>query len=457
MIVKDIPFQVNGQIIKFSTAAQLVANSAGFATASFSFSTDWSEYDTIKVIFTNGETKKSRILTTGQYTVLFPSECMTAGRIAVSAVGLTGAEGEETFKRATTERNNGVEVVASGAFEGIPADLPTPTEAEEILLIATNANATAAQANTTANTANLNASAAVLTANTASTNASTALSTANGIDAKATTALSQSTTAVSTANSADSKAQQALDTFPYAVMGNTIYGGTIADNLNTIIKNGFYTCYGGATGAPGTTTSWFVTHQNSNAGTITATQYASSFVENLVAYKRNKIGSAWQPWERFPDTRYKGLRLAAQSIVPDGTTATTIEIDKYTDGTPLNSVLGGEVRVKTKANASFSSTSNCFLQTNKATSGYWHMSGTGQTSILVGTLGNVVSNIKCLVDVSDSIDVESFFSYATSSSGNSGNRGGGMTTPQTAVTAIKLLIGTGTFPAGTVVEWWERG
>lgn len=421
MIVKDVSFQVNGQTIKFSTAAQLVANSAGIVTASFSFSTDWSEYEIIKVIFSNGDTKKSKILTTGQYTVAIPSECLTAGRLLVSAVGLSGDTGEETFKRATTERNNGVEVVPSGAFEGSPAELPTPTEAEEILLIATNANATAAQANTTANTANLNASSAVLTANTA-----------------------------------DAKAQTALDKLPYIVMGNTIYGGTIADNLNTIVKSGFYTCYGSSIGAPGTTTSWFVIHQNSNAGTITASQRATAFSTELIVYERTKISNTWQPWKRFPDTRYKGLRLARQIILTG--TAATIEFNTDSDGNALNSTLGGELLFYSGTNTSITTVISYFMQLNNVTTGYWDSNNSSSVSILTGYCGSLFGEGKVMINnVNQNIIINSSYAYRTSSSGATGVRTGGMSYQQSSITSIKLIASSDTFPAGTVVEWWERG
>lgn len=430
MIVKDIPFQVNGQVIKFSTAAQLVANSAGIVTATFSFSTDWSEYEIIKVIFSNGDTKKSKILTAGQYVVTIPSECMTAGRITVSAVGLTGAEGEETFKRATTERNNGVEVVPSGPFEGDPAGLPTPTESEQILIIAQNANTTAEQANATA----------------------------NGANAKSNTALENSEEALSTAGAADTKAQEALDKFPYAITGETIYGGTIADNLDTLVKNGYYTCYGSATGSPGSTTSWFVTHHNSNVGTITATQKASSFVDVSVEYKRNKIGSTWQPWNRFPDTRYKGLRLAAQSIVPNGTTAAEIVIDKYSDGTALNSTLGGELLFYSGENTSISSAAYLYLILNNLTGNVYATGTAIATQFSAGYCAPVCSKNKIDIDIAnDTILVGSSYMYRASSSGSYGNFSGAVTISESSIDSIKLFLSAGTFPAGTVVEWWERG
>lgn len=334
MIVQNIDFSVNQQTIKFSTMAQLVANSAGIATASFSFGTDWDDYDTIKVIFSNGNTKKAVIMADGITTVTIPAECLVAGRLVISAVGLTGAEGEETFKRATTELNRGVEVIHSGATEGDPSDLPTPTEAEQILLLAASADATATQANETANTAN---------------------TTAN--------------TAISTANTADAKAQTALN------------------------------------------------HTNT----------------------------------------YKGLRLAKQIILSEA--AATIEFDTDDDGNPLNSELGGELLIYCGENASVASNTGIYLQLNGITANqYWYQTLDTTYRMLLGAAGSLFTSNKTKINnLNGYTTFASLYACRYSGGGFSGIYGGGMTTPQTAVTAIKLFLASGTFPSGTVVEWWERG
>src|SRR5574344_2117903 len=61
----------------------------------------------------------------------------------------------------------------------------------------------------------------------------------------------------------------ALDHFVY---GDTAYGGSIVDNLNTLARTMPFTCYGTSVGAPDTTHSWFGWHLNSNAGTVSASQ-----------------------------------------------------------------------------------------------------------------------------------------------------------------------------------------
>lgn len=81
-----------------------------------------------------------------------------------------------------------------------------------------------------------------------------------------------------------------------AIFGDTIYGGTIVTDLNTINKNGFYTCYGTATGVPSSSYSWFVIHQNSNVGTASATQRAVAYNSTPIIYERVKTSSTWGAW-----------------------------------------------------------------------------------------------------------------------------------------------------------------
>lgn len=81
------------------------------------------------------------------------------------------------------------------------------------------------------------------------------------------------------------------------IKGDTIYGGTIANNLNTIAKTGFYTCYGTATGVPNGDYSWFVIHENSNAGTVFAKQTATAFLRtSIITYVRVKNADGWGAW-----------------------------------------------------------------------------------------------------------------------------------------------------------------
>ncbi len=78
--------------------------------------------------------------------------------------------------------------------------------------------------------------------------------------------------------------------------GDTIYGGTIFSDLNAITKNARGTCYGSATGSPGTSYSWFIDHNNSNVGTVTAYQRAVAYSAVLIVAERIKTGSIWGGW-----------------------------------------------------------------------------------------------------------------------------------------------------------------
>jgi hypothetical protein len=80
------------------------------------------------------------------------------------------------------------------------------------------------------------------------------------------------------------------------IIGETQYGGAISTNLNTINKDGFYTCNGTATGVPSDSYSWYVLHQNSNVGTTNATQTAIAYDTTLIMYTRNKVTSTWGAW-----------------------------------------------------------------------------------------------------------------------------------------------------------------
>ena len=72
--------------------------------------------------------------------------------------------------------------------------------------------------------------------------------------------------------------------------------GTVVTNLDTITKTGFYTCYGNATGVPDEDYSWFVLHQNSNVGTVSATQRAIAYNTGIIIYERSKQASTWGSW-----------------------------------------------------------------------------------------------------------------------------------------------------------------
>lgn len=84
------------------------------------------------------------------------------------------------------------------------------------------------------------------------------------------------------------------------IHGNTIYGGTVVTTLDDITKTGFYTAYGTATSVPSTSYSWFITHINSNVGTVSALQIATAYDSSDITYKRIKTSSTWGAWVSIP-------------------------------------------------------------------------------------------------------------------------------------------------------------
>lgn len=117
------------------------------------------------------------------------------------------------------------------------------------------------------------------------------------------------------------------------IIGTTQYGGTITDDWNAIIKDGFYTSYSTAAGVPSADYSWFGLHQNSNVGTAAATQRLIAYNSSeLIIYERVKTSSTWGSW--FPaggggGGAYTTLRLI---IAEDETVAPTgVDLSGATD------------------------------------------------------------------------------------------------------------------------------
>jgi hypothetical protein len=82
----------------------------------------------------------------------------------------------------------------------------------------------------------------------------------------------------------------------YFILDKSKFGGKVITNANTITRNGFYTAFGTATGVPNSSYSWFITHQNSNAGTASAYQRAIAYSTDLIIYERTKVSGTWGNW-----------------------------------------------------------------------------------------------------------------------------------------------------------------
>ena len=133
---------------------------------------------------------------------------------------------------------------------------------------------------------------------------------------------------------------------------DSIYGGILSGDLNSITVSGFYTAYGAATGAPNTSSSWYVQHINSNAGTVSAMQVANSFTTSDV-YKRLKTSSVWGSWINV--TSSDVVRYTAQTLTVGQKSQARGNIDTnlitYTDASQIGITLSTSTTLEQLANA----------------------------------------------------------------------------------------------------------
>ena len=98
------------------------------------------------------------------------------------------------------------------------------------------------------------------------------------------------------------------------ILKSSLESGVVATNLDTIVKNGFYTCYGTAIGVPSADYSWFVLHQNSNVNTASATQRAVAYYkDSIIVYERVKTSSVWGNWLRPSATSNSNIPFSIKS------------------------------------------------------------------------------------------------------------------------------------------------
>jgi len=203
------------------------------------------------------------------------------------------------------------------------------------------------------------------------------------------------------------KLQLGLANPDYFVKGNTIYGGSIVDNLNTLAHNGWVTCYGAAVGAPNSNNSWFVEHQNSNAGTLYAYQKATAFSDSLIIYDRVKNAGVWQPWAlrtaggdgsaTMMETMCLGAAITQVDILAGSDTQWTATGTRIAPFNPLTLSASSKIKISLPQPVSgkhfifglYSYNETTHLQTRKASTGVLNMPAS--SSDFIGELSSLVS------------------------------------------------------------------
>ncbi len=177
--------------------------------------------------------------------------------------------------------------------------------------------------------------------------------------------------------------------------------------------------------------------------------------ENVVAGQRadpeqiNKIGNQV--------SAYKGLRLARRIVLTEVVSSITFDTDD--DGNPLDSRLGGELLLSSGSNDSIGNGTQVNMQLNDIKSNsYWYNVASAGSSMYIGYMGNLFSLNAISIFILNGVAVaRSTITYRYAGGGGDAVRGGGMTMPQTSINSIRFFVAVGTFPIGTVLEWWERG
>lgn len=179
--------------------------------------------------------------------------------------------------------------------------------------------------------------------------------------------------------------------------------------------------------------------------------------ENVVAGQRadpaqiNKIGNQV--------AKYKGLRLARRIVLTE--LVSVIEFNADSDGNALNSTLGGELRIKVSGSSVATGTTAYILaQFNKIYTDNYVDNIITPTKNYMCVSGIKNINVNCISEINILNNTIFAFSrgwYRDSSGGSLGNIAGELDSIQNSITSIKLFLSAGTFPAGTVAEWWERG
>ena len=287
-----------------ATSDQPITSGSVGLTATLSTDAAWAGL-TITVVFRVGTTEKIATLSNGVYTV--PWELLADANVGKDLqAGICGMSGTDIVYPTIYAY---VGMIREGADPTAdPGATPTPSAYQEILDAATNAEGVAQSVRTDADNGVFKGD-----KGDAGSQGPQGIQGPQGETGAAgpagpneiTTATDASITGI--IKGADGKAAQAIAGTDYAdptkmFYPNSIYGGIIATNLNTLAVSGFYTCYGTATGVPNTSSSWYIVHVNSNSGTDYGFQIAKAYGAATGLYYRVKSTGTWSAWGLCPAT-----------------------------------------------------------------------------------------------------------------------------------------------------------
>lgn len=150
------------------------------------------------------------------------------------------------------------------------------------------------------------------------------------------------------------------------------------------------------------------------------------------------------------------LRLVKRVTAAADTAHITFTTDDA--GNALSSTEGGILKVLIPENTTLAYQEYIRVRLNGQTTGHWRTGHSNSGYFVIGRGGDTRGIIRAdISNVAGNIMAHSSYVYRGAEGGGSGVLGGGLMAETAAVTSIRVYAETNQLPAGTIVEWWEKG
>lgn len=150
------------------------------------------------------------------------------------------------------------------------------------------------------------------------------------------------------------------------------------------------------------------------------------------------------------------LRLVKRVTAAADTANITFTTDDA--GNALSSTEGGILKVLIPENTTLAYQEYIRVRLNGQTTGHWRTGHSNSGYFVIGRGGDTRGIMRVdISNVAGNIMAHSSYVYRGTEGGGSGVLGGGLIAETAAVTSIRVYAETNQLPAGTIVEWWEKG
>lgn len=218
----------------------------------------------------------------------------------------------------------------------------------------------------------------------------------------------------------------------------------------TINDSGLYVCADGSSTANASK----LFHFGSNGLRHSSTGVNGTY-RTLIDANGNISGSSGGDYEALTN-KPQTLRLVKRVTAAADTANITFATDDA--GKALNSTEGGVLKVLIPENTTLAYQEYIRVRLNGQTTGHWRTGHSNSGYFVIGRGGDTRGIMRVdISNVAGNIMAHSDYVYRGTEGGGSGILGGGLMAATAAVTSIRVYAETNQLPAGTIVEWWEKG